>query len=88
MIWSRVSHSCHASNTDPVKRVYGPDDRLTYAEVHTHFADLTPRFLRHQYRLGNIDAFHGPKNALLFRFGDLLLLRESLRVSYKPRRNK
>lgn len=74
--------------TSPItdhRRVYGLDDRLDYAEAAAAFTELTKRYLRYQYESGKIDAYRGAGGKLYFRYGDLLHLRDSLRVSHAPK---
>lgn len=71
-----------ATSPNTHRRTYGPDDRLTYASVEVEFPELTHRYLRYLYEAGRIDAYRGAGGKLYFRYGDLLALRETLRVSH------
>lgn len=68
------------------RRVYSPDDRLSYEQVEIEFPELTYRYLRYQFESGRIDAYKGAGGKNYFRYGDILGLRESLRVSYATKR--
>lgn len=69
--------------TEPAtRRIYGVDDRLDYEDVETEFPELTKRYLRCKYESGKIDAYRGAGGKLYFRYGDLLELRQSMRVSH------
>ena len=75
-----------SSPTTDTRRIYTPDDRLTYEQVEEEFPELTKRYVRYQFESGRLDAYKGAGGMNYFRYGDVLAFRETLRVSHSNRR--
>ena len=68
------------------RRIWRPDDMLTYEQACEEFTEWTPRMLRNLRRKREIDGTPGKGGLIHFRYSDLVALRESRRLRFNGQR--